>query len=107
MSQIKIENPGCNGWATYESQYIEGGSAKNIHVVEAMVTCDANGKVTGAKPNAKLETVCKRYKLVKEGRKYGVAATDASTMRMLLAKLQNDGNEVCGHCVAHFYADQD
>ena len=33
-----IEHEGCNGWAIYESQYIDSDNAKNMHVVEGKIT---------------------------------------------------------------------
>ena len=104
MGKITFKHTDCNGWAIYDSQYIDAEEAKNIHVVECKITVDENGKKTFV-PNRQLETVC-QVKLKKYiSRKCIDFSTEPSEIRLKLTKLQNEGKEVCGTCVSHFYAD--
>ena len=103
MAQIPFEHKGCNGWAIYESQYIDSDNARNMHVVEGTITSEG-GNVYFT-PNAMLQTVCNRQKLKGGKKQNSFCSTDASKIRSKLAEFQNQGYEVCGTCVSHFYAD--
>lgn len=99
MTQIPFEHEGCDCWGIYESQYIDAEISNNMHVVE----CRNSGEKS-ITPNNELETVCGQ-KLNRGNRKHSGKFIDASEIRLKLAQLQNQGNEVCGTCVSHFYAD--
>lgn len=99
MGNIPIDHAGCNGWAIYDKQYIDADDAKNKHIVEGII--DENGIFH---PNPKLETICGR-KLRSGRREYRNPFQTPSEMRSSLAELQNAGGEICGGCVARFYAD--
>lgn len=101
---IKITDSECNGWAAYESQFIEGQSPSNVHVIEVLLKKDEDGKVW-ATPTASLITLCGNRKLISGKRTYLFATTSPDEMRRELARLQNSGKEICGQCVACFYAD--
>ena len=103
MADIPFDHAGCNGWAVYESQYIDSDNAKNMHVVEGKITYRDGKKFFT--PNSALKTVCKKQNLKKDKRQYSFASTSASAIRSKLADFQNQGCEVCGTCVSHFYAD--
>jgi len=103
MARITFDHSGCNGWAIYESQYIDSDNARNMHVVEGAITSEG-GKVYFT-PNTKLKTVCNRQELKKGTRKYSFCSVKDSEIRSKLAEYQNQGYEVCGTCVSHFYAD--
>ena len=98
MGKTPFKHPGCNGWAIYDKQYIDAEDARNMHVVEGAI--DTNGNY---RPNSRLDTVCGR-KLKKTFRRHKCPSLSPSDMRSTLAELQKHG-EVCGGCVAHFYAD--
>mgnify|MGYP002523092390 CR=1 FL=1 len=71
MADIPFDHAGCNGWAIYESQYIDSDNAKNMHVVEGKITYhDGKERFT---PNSALKTVCKKQKLKKDKRQYSFA----------------------------------
>ena len=40
MAGIPFGHEGCNGWAIYESQYIDADNGKNMHVVAGKITYD-------------------------------------------------------------------
>ena len=104
MAQIQFEHEGSNGWAIYPSKDIDAENAQNIHVAECEIkTVNGARKFTLHKSQ---ETICGE-KLIshQEGRKNILFSADASEIRSELANLQNGGNEVCGVCVSHFYAD--
>ena len=106
MAQIQFEHAGSNGWAIYPSKDIDADNAQNIHVAECEIkTVNGERKFT---LNKSQETICgeKLISLQKERRNILVSA-DASEIRSKLANLQNGGNEVCGVCVSHFYADSE
>ncbi len=98
-----ISHKECDGWAIYEKEYIDGDQPRNIHVVEAKVT-EENG-TTYSRPNSDLVTQCGNRTLVKSSRKCIIASKSSVDIRNKLAELQNSGLEVCGQCVATFYAD--
>jgi len=98
-------NKDCNGWAIYEKEYIVGDQPRNIHVVEAHVV-EENGKFY-SRPNSELRTQCGNQTLIKGSRKCIIASTSPVDIRNKLTELQNRGLEVCGQCVASFYADDD
>lgn len=105
MAQIGFVHEGCNGWAAYDNLCIKGDNPKNVHVVEVVISLDPFGHEI-IKPNEKRETCCGKYTL-KPGQWTPLAKSkDANDMRYKLADLQKR-HEVCGKCVAHFYADQD
>lgn len=101
---ITIKDSGCNGWAAYESQFIEGSGPCNVHVVEVLLEKDTDGKIW-ATPTVGLGTVCGERKLISGKRTYLFATTNLDEMRCELARLQNSGKEICGQCVSCFYAD--
>lgn len=101
-----LVNADCNGWAIYESQYIEGDNPHNIHVVEAFVRMDENGTFFST-PNHELKTQCGNQTLIKGKRACIMASTSHVDIRNKLAALQNGGHEVCGQCAATFYADEE
>lgn len=74
-----------------------------MHVVEGKITYRDGKKFFT--PNSALKTVCKKQNLKKDKRQYSFASTSASAIRSKLADFQNQGCEVCGTCVSHFYAD--
>ena len=37
MAKITFEHKGCDGWAIYDSKYIDAKDARNMHVVEGNV----------------------------------------------------------------------
>ena len=102
MAEILFEHDGCDGWAIYDSQYIDAKDARNIHVVEGNVTNEA-GEIH-FRPNTGLATVCGKN-LKRQGRAYTFCSKDPSEIRSKLAEFQNQGYEVCGTCVSRFYAD--
>ena len=104
---IEIEDKeNCNGWVACKSEYLEGVSPQNIHVLEAGLYQDKDGNWY-ANANEQRKTCCGKNKLKQGSWKFVEHSQDAGEMRKKLADLQNAGSEVCGHCVAHFYADQD
>lgn len=103
---IDIQDKNCNGWAAYDPKFIEGEGPHNVHIVEAKISKEKDGRIY-ATPNDELVTACGAQHLVKDKRTYTIVATDENVMRAELARLQNAGVEVCGQCVAHFYADQE
>lgn len=105
MSEISFKHEKCNGWGIYNSEYIDAEDARNIHVAEGIVEDDLP-QDRKFYVNLKHETICGR-KLVDKDRRVGGFSKCASEIRSKLAKLQNDGNEVCGTCVSHFYADSE
>lgn len=102
MAQIPFEHEGCDGWAIYDSQYIDAKDARNMHVVEGNVINKAEG--IHFRPNADLATICGKN-LKRQERVYTFCSKDPSAIRVMLADLQNKGNEVCGTCASRFYAD--
>ncbi len=103
MGKITFEHAGCNGWAIYDRRYIEADEAHNIHVAECKITTNQNGQERIC-PNK--ETICgERLKDSSSGRSNIYHSKDATKIRLKLAELQNEGIEVCGTCVSHFYAD--
>ena len=102
---IEIKHDGCDGWALYESAFIAGGNSKNIHVVETKVSEDKDGH-TFSTPNSELVTLCGDH-LVHAGRSCLIASKSDAEIRSELAKLQNEGHEVCGTCASQFYARPD
>ena len=105
MAQIQFEHEGSNGWAIYTSKNIDADNAQNIHVAEGEIKT-VNGERTFTL-NKSRETICgEKLISLPKGRRILVSA-DASKIRSQLANLQNEGNEVCGVCVSHFYADSE
>lgn len=104
MRPIKHEN--CNGWAIYDRQYIDGEQSHNIHAVETFVIQNQDGTFS-SRPNCDLKTRCGVRTLKKGKRSCIMASTSEVDIRNKLAELQNSGREVCGQCVATFYADGD
>ncbi len=104
MKEITHKN--CNGWAIYDSQYIAGDQPHNIHVVATFVEQAPDGTST-SRPNDELKTMCGNQALVQAKRSCILASTSAVEIRQKLAELQNSGSEVCGQCVATFYADEE
>ena len=43
MAKIMFEHKGCDGWAIYDSKYIDAKDARNMHVVEGNVINVAEG----------------------------------------------------------------
>ena len=102
MAKIMFEHKGCDGWAICDSKYIDAKDARNMHVVEGNVINVAEG--VRFRPNADLATICGK-KLKRQERSWAFCSKNPSEIRLMLAALQNKGNEVCGTCVSHFYAD--
>ena len=101
---MNFDNNGCNGWVVVSPDVIVSDSANNYHVVEVEIKRE-DGKIVETFRNAKNETMC-HGRFVKNGSHPNIVrAEDAATMRLELAKLQNEGKEICGQCVARFYAD--
>ena len=104
MAKGEFIHPGCDTWGIYESKCIDANDAKNIHVA------DGNTRFVNGSPtfvlNNKRETVCKQEIKANAGQSI-YSSMSASTIRSHLAQLQNDGKEVCGTCVSHFYADSE
>ena len=98
-----ISHKDCDGWAIYEKEYIAGDQPRNIHVVEAKITEEKG--MSYSTPNSDLITQCGNRTLVKSNRKCIIASKSPVDIRNKLAELQNIGLEVCGQCVATFYAD--
>ena len=105
MAKIQFVHSGCNGWAACESKYIEGEDPKNIHVLEVTFRRNDAGEMVVV-PNSARETCCGNYRLKSGTWACLYASQNADEMRNKLASLENDGKEVCGRCVAYFYADQ-
>ena len=103
MAEIPFDYEGSNGWAIYESQYIDADDGKNMHVVEGKITYHDGKKLFA--PNSELKTACGKQNLKNGNRKYFFASTSASEIRSTLADSQNEGYEVCGTCVSHFHVD--
>ena len=103
MAGIPFGHEGCNGWAIYESQYIDADNGKNMHVVAGKITYDDGKKLFT--PNSALKTACSKQNLKKGNRKYSFASTSDSEIRSKLADFQNQGYEICGLCVSHFHVD--
>lgn len=103
MADIPFDYEGSNGWAVYESQYIDADNGKNMHVVEGKITYRDGKKFFT--PNSELKTACSKQNLKKGNRKYSFASTSASEIRSALADFQNQGYEICGLCVSHFHLD--
>ena len=99
-------NKDCNGWAIYDKQYIDCEQPQNIHVVETYVTPEPDG-TSSSRPNVGLKTQCGNRTLIKGKRACIMASTSPVDIRNKLTELQNSGREVCGQCVATFYADDD
>lgn len=102
MTPIPFEHEGCDEWGVYESQYIAAEDAKNIHIAEGRSRIDEEGTPV-FKVNQQHRTICGERILQKNGKI--CVFQDAMKLRSRLAELQNQGNEVCGTCVSHFYAD--
>lgn len=100
MSRIPFKHPDCNGWAIYNKQDINVEDAKNMHVAEVKFN-ETNTKLV---PNSAHDTVC-GLKLKTSGIRNVFNSKNDSLLRSELVKQQNGGKEVCGTCVAHFYAD--
>ena len=105
MAQIQFEHEGSNGWAIYPSKNIDADNAQNIHVAEGEIkTVNGERKFTLHKSR----TICgEKLISLQKGRRNILVSADASRIRSQLANLQNGGNEVCGVCVSHFYADSE
>ena len=54
MADIPFDYEGSNGWAIYESQYIDADDGKNMHVVEGKITYHDGKKLFA--PNSELKT---------------------------------------------------
>ena len=106
MAQFQFEHEGSNGWAIYPSKDIDADNAQNIHVAECEIKT-VNGERTFTLHKSQ-ETICgEKLISLQKGRRDILVSADASKIRSLLANLQNGGNEVCGVCVSHFYADSE
>jgi hypothetical protein len=103
MGQIKFEHEECNAWGVFTRQSIDAASAKNMHIAEIKIQADKTGRKTYTL-NGDHKTVCGESINDKE-KQLKTYSENASDFRSKLAQLQNDGNEVCGVCVSHFYAD--
>ena len=101
---IDCEHSGCNGWALYESQYIEGDAPHNIHVAEVRIVANKNGGVD-VTPNGERITSCGKRHLVAERRCNCFYSNSEKAIRNKIVELQNSGREVCGMCAGHFYSD--
>ena len=102
MDKVKMDHPGCNGWAVYDKNSVKGDDPKNIHVVEVTFSEDESTITV----NNKEETICKqKLKPVGQRNKHMFATKDATRMRNYLVGKQNEGTRVCGTCVSRFYGD--
>lgn len=101
--QIQFEHEECNAWGVFTRQSIDAASAKNMHIAEIKIQANKTGRKTYTL-NGDHETVCGESINDKE-MQLKTYSENASDFRSKLAQLQNDGNEVCGVCVSHFYAD--
>lgn len=101
---LKFSHRNCNGWAIYDSEFIDGDEPQNIHVVETQIIEKEDGTAV-SKPNSALETQCGCRHLVNRQRTYIFASKSENDLRDKLTELQNQGKRVCGQCVATFYAD--
>lgn len=99
MGKIPFKHPNCNGWAIYKPQDIDVENAKNHHIADGIVNVDDSFR-----PNAARETVCGQ-KLMPTGTHNVFHTKDPAELRSKLSESQNNGKEVCGICVSHFYAD--
>ncbi len=100
----EIINDRCNGWAVIHKSNLIDDDGRNYHIVEVRIEKGTDGKdhVTyGA------EATCCGLKL-KPSVNYGNFSRkeDQNSFRVNLAKWQNEGYELCGRCVGHFYKDQ-
>ena len=102
MAQIPFDHKGCDGWAIFNSKCIDAKGSRNMHVVEGNVINQAGSVIF--LPNAEWTTISGKN-LKRQGVAYTFCSKDPSEIRVMLANLQNKGNEVCGTCVSRFYAD--
>lgn len=102
--EFVFNDEGSNGWAIYEACYIEGDAIKNMHIVEGKVRRDEKGQVWFT-PNSRRVTMCGTQYLKECRRCCWLVTQDASEIRSEVARLENGTSEVCGRCVACFYAD--
>ena len=97
------------GYIVVASKCVDCDNAANGHVIDVFIDQDANGKRIWRR--ALNSTICqeklKRDKIKSENvlLEKPYLRTESRDFRIELAKLQNDGNEICGVCVSHFYAD--
>ena len=101
---MKFDHKNCNGWVVIAPTDVDGGDPVNYHVVEVVVARE-NGKITSVLRNDDNVTMCGDLK-VKPGRHASVVLREtAEEMRSVVAELHNSGKQICGRCVARFYAD--
>ena len=98
----RFKHPECNGWIVVDKDQIIGGSPRNYHVVEVNIIDQEGGKLS-IYINSANETCCGLK--VKNPCHYKLLSRDEKILRKELAEMQNSGNETCGNCVGHFYAD--
>ena len=104
MGQISFEDEECNAWGLFDKTAIVADNSNNLHVAEVAISVDQNGKKT-YKLNRYRKTVC--GKAMKSPQNPIPFYSDSdSAVRLKLARLQNEGTEVCGICVAHFHLDK-
>lgn len=101
---MNFDNDGCNGWCIFKPETLVGDAPVNYHVVEVKITKEGD-KIVSILRNIKDETLCRKYKV--KGGTQSVVKTieDANTLRLELARLQNDGIKVCGNCAGRCYSD--
>lgn len=101
----EIINDKCNGWAVIHKSNLIDDDGRNYHIVEVRIEKGTDGKdyvTDGAK------AICCGLK-IKPSANFGNCISrkeDQDSFRIKLAKWQNEGYELCGRCVGHFYKDQ-
>lgn len=103
MGQIQFEDEECTAWGLFEKAAMDVKNSNNLHVAEIVIVVDQFGKKS-YRLNRSCKAVCGEE--IKEHQNQKIPYfDDVSKLRLRLATLQNEGKEVCGRCVAHFYAD--
>ena len=100
----EIQDGKCNGWAVIPKSILKKDDGRNFHITEVHIAKGAAGNdhltyganVTccglGIKPSADYgKCFCRKE--------------SQDSFRIKLAEWQNDGYELCGRCVGHFYKD--
>ncbi len=102
MGQIQFEHKGCNAWGLFDKTAIVADNSNNLHIAEIRIVEKLGEK--SYRLNRSNKAVCGEE--IKEHQNQKIPYfDDVSKLRLRLATLQNEGKEVCGRCVAHFYAD--
>lgn len=100
----EMQDDKYNGWAVIHKDYLVDDDGRNYHIVEVQIEKGVDGKdhiTYGA-----TATCCGLA--IKPSADYGNCfrrKESQDSFRIELAKWQNEGYELCGRCVGHFYKD--